>query len=260
MRSTDIYHTDAVWEQYGSTPDYRERAAAVLALIPPSVRSILDVGCGTGDVVRAITDARPGISSVGCDSSPSALARAPGRVVRAGLPELPFRDKSFDLLLCLEVLEHIAEASYAASLRELERLAGRYIIIGVPYRENLLTKQVLCGSCGRVSHADCHVRAYTRRELHRLLQGFAVKKTVLAGIRQQRQSGVGMRLRHRLGGLYYRPEFFSCRYCGNDRFVEKARTASAMAGRTAVLINAVLTAFNKALPYWIIGLYERQHR
>jgi SAM-dependent methyltransferase len=258
MRGRSIYNNDSLWKKYGTTPDYRERADAVLGLIPADIKNVLDIGCGTGAILAAIAEARNGIQTVGCDLSREALMQTTATVVRAGLPDIPFPDKSFDLVLCLEVLEHLPAAGYAASLRELTRLAGRYIIIGVPYRENILTKQVLCADCGRTSHADGHVRAYTRDGMCHLLQGFTVNTIVVTGVRQRRQSRTGMWLRQNVGGVYYRPELFACPYCGSTHSLDKKPGKSSLARKTAVFISTALTACKAAEPYWIITRYGRR--
>ncbi len=47
------------------------------------------------------------------------------------LPRLGFKDKGFDLVLCLEVLEHIADPLPA--LTELHRVSCGYCLISVPH-------------------------------------------------------------------------------------------------------------------------------
>ena len=49
----------------------------------------------------------------------------------ANLLELPFADDQFDLVLCLEVLEHLPDP--AAGLAELARVSGRDIVVSVPH-------------------------------------------------------------------------------------------------------------------------------
>jgi len=69
----------------------------------------LDVGCGDGRVGRLVTD--HGGTYVGVDISERAVAATRERGFEAwhveGSDTLPFSDQSFDVVLCLEVIEHI---------------------------------------------------------------------------------------------------------------------------------------------------------
>ncbi|MCX8043075.1 MAG: class I SAM-dependent methyltransferase [Desulfobacterota bacterium] len=257
MRET-MYHSDAVWQQYGQGPDYCERAAVVLDLIPEWAQWILDVGCGSGDVLRALTAARQHLHAIGCDSSYVACIRAPQPVICAALPTLPFRDKSFDVVVCLEVLEHLDEEQYVAAVREVDRLARYSVVIGVPYRETLQAKYVLCASCLNSSHADGHVRSYSIGDLYNLLPAFQLCKIVLTGIKKKRQSKIGSWLTMRIGGRYYHPKLFCCPYCGSDSFLEQRPNVPPLLGKLTALLCHILTMYARPMPYWIIGLYERR--
>ncbi|MBI5060472.1 class I SAM-dependent methyltransferase [candidate division KSB1 bacterium] len=54
------------------------------------------------------------------------------KAVRASGMALPFRDRSFDIVLCIEVLEHLPEAWRAPVVQEMCRVARRQIIITHP--------------------------------------------------------------------------------------------------------------------------------
>jgi len=119
--SRDVW--DRVWESdaYAAEPERSARATkriADFALDRASRKagSILDIGCGSGDLLRALR--RHGASGrlVGIDRSSRALAcarrQAPdGDVtyVRGDCRLLPFSDESFDVVTAFGVLEHVRE-------------------------------------------------------------------------------------------------------------------------------------------------------
>jgi SAM-dependent methyltransferase len=77
-------------------------------------RDVLDAACGTGYGMAMLAEA--GAKSVaGVDIAPDAVAEArsrcgdPGAVHEADVRRLPFAEDSFDLVVCWETIEHVAE-------------------------------------------------------------------------------------------------------------------------------------------------------
>jgi SAM-dependent methyltransferase len=87
----------------------------------------LDVGCGTGVLAARLADA--GYEMTGADPADGMLevmrARAPQvRAVQASATALPFEDGAFDLVMCVAVLHHVAEAGdVRRTLAEMVRVA-----------------------------------------------------------------------------------------------------------------------------------------
>jgi len=129
----------------------------VRALELPSSAEILDAGCGSG---RNMVDLAPLGAVTGVEiaqaSAEHARARGVGEVVEASLTELPFAADSFDLAVCLDVIEHIEEDRVALSeLRRVVRPTGA-LLVTVPAYQWLWSEHDL------INH---HVRRYTRRTL-----------------------------------------------------------------------------------------------
>jgi SAM-dependent methyltransferase len=114
---------------------HRKIVAEVVALAP---RTFLDAGCGEGFVAREVLDAVPGIELTGCDVSEVAVqiasdANPEGRFVVASLIDLPFPDRSFDVVGCFEVLEHLPGDLPRRALSELARVARGAAVLSVPH-------------------------------------------------------------------------------------------------------------------------------
>ena len=90
--------------------------------------TVLDVGAGTGGVLAMLQQRG---EAWGVEWSPEGAAFIGDRglrVVRAGLPCLPFRDSAFDLAVSLDVFEHVLDDQAAmAEVRRVLRPGGRLI-------------------------------------------------------------------------------------------------------------------------------------
>ncbi len=87
---------------------------------------MLEIGCGGGQLLAALARRRPGLSIVGIDIARSSLvplfSRFPGMLLQADLAALPFREGSFDVVVCRHVLGHLAEAGRKAAASETLRV------------------------------------------------------------------------------------------------------------------------------------------
>ncbi|MEU6929521.1 class I SAM-dependent methyltransferase [Streptomyces sp. NPDC046374] len=109
------YETEAARydETRGGVPRAAGAAAAVLRLLPPGTRTLVDVACGTGLVTERL--ARPGLAVYGADAAHAMLrtaaARLPGRAVRADARHLPLPDASVDAVSAIWLLHLVPFAA-----------------------------------------------------------------------------------------------------------------------------------------------------
>lgn len=109
-------------------------------LLPNGIDNILDIGCGEGFLLQHLPQT---VSYTGIDASQKAIEMAKSSVnsltdyrlqttdfLAASVYELPFADKSFDLVTGLEVLEHLETPEKA--LVEIRRVAKKWVILSVP--------------------------------------------------------------------------------------------------------------------------------
>lgn len=114
---------------------FHATAARLVRSVSPA--TILDVGCGEGYVLEALRNAGVGAKLVGIDLSEEAIADARARLGDAATfrvqdaHALCESDERFDLVMMLEVLEHID--SPRRMLETLARLTGRYVLLSVPW-------------------------------------------------------------------------------------------------------------------------------
>ena len=96
---------------------------------------VLDIGCGKAFLLYDLTQAVPGIEIRGIDISEYAVKTAKEEVrqfLQVGdAAELPFEDKSFDLVISLNTLHNLYCYDLAKDLKEIERVGKRnkYIVV-----------------------------------------------------------------------------------------------------------------------------------
>lgn len=102
----------------GGWGKYHKYQQAVALLSRPEVSQALDLGCNIGHVAYLYQKSQPKPGSLflaGLDLSQPSLQRAKGQrftfadFALASGYQLPFGDETFDLVVCIEVLEHVTE-------------------------------------------------------------------------------------------------------------------------------------------------------
>lgn len=113
--------------------------ALVRARLTPQSR-VLDLGCGRGGVVELFWHEVGFAAGIDADAASLAEHRAAGMPVLQGRGEsLPFVDESFDLVVCLWVLEHLRRPDVV--LREVRRVlrpGGHFIFLTPNLKHPLL--------------------------------------------------------------------------------------------------------------------------
>jgi ubiquinone/menaquinone biosynthesis C-methylase UbiE len=109
---------------------------------------VLDVGCGTGNLVLSIKRCHPDVDVVGLDPDPKALARARRKLERAHLRveldqgfanALRYEDASFDRVFSSFMFHHLDAQQQQAMLSEVRRVlepSGRFELVDFAGREH----------------------------------------------------------------------------------------------------------------------------
>jgi ubiquinone/menaquinone biosynthesis C-methylase UbiE len=166
---------DELWEMVPEDPGPPPAHLVAFVRSLGRVQRALDLGIGDGRLAQVLDAAE----LVGADSSEVALGRARAQVPEARLvpvtPDepLPFADGEFDLVVCIETIEHIRDTQLALSeMRRVLRSGGR-LAISTPAasRWRLLIN-------GPEDPFSPHLHAFTKRSLKRILRdmGFAVER------------------------------------------------------------------------------------
>jgi ubiquinone/menaquinone biosynthesis C-methylase UbiE len=134
--------------------------------------SVLDVGCGTGELTAVLREECPG-RVVGLDRDPDLLAHArrDGPVVRGDARSLPFPDDAFDVVVCQALLVNLPDP--AGVVREFARVARERVAAIEPDNAAVTVE----------SSVDAEA-ALARRARERYLEGAATDVALGASARE----------------------------------------------------------------------------
>lgn len=99
--------------------------SALLTQFLPENSRILDVGCGDGEISRAILSLRSDLKIQGIDVLLRGVEHIP--VTQFDGHTIPFRDRLFDVVMFVDVLHHATEPLQL--LREASRVAAHAIVV-----------------------------------------------------------------------------------------------------------------------------------
>lgn len=174
-----LYQSEKIWAQAMSRGQ-RNLVQAMIDFFPAEATSALDLGCGDGKLTERLAATVPQI--VGLDRSWGALSCAGIPRVLGDATLLPFRDKSWDVVISTDMLEHLDDEAEALAWQECFRVADRWVMIAVPYQECLEEGMARCHVCGQRYHVNWHQRAYDWPALiSRVPDTFEVDHIILTG-------------------------------------------------------------------------------
>lgn len=139
---------------------------------------LLDLGCGPGFLLQELL-VRP-YECWGFDYSDQTVKLVNerfrssrnwrGAFASETIP-VPFPDGLFDLVICVETLEHLRNETLSEYLVEIRRLLNRtgFALFTVPYEEDLSRGLTYCPFCDTEFHRVQHLRSFTIESLLALM-------------------------------------------------------------------------------------------
>jgi ubiquinone/menaquinone biosynthesis C-methylase UbiE len=148
--------------------------------------TILDVGCGNGDrTIKVANYFNVHMSNVyGLDYNDNFVMSCKktfnASKIDLETDDIPHEKKSFDLVICNQVLEHLK--NYRKVINDLIRVTRKrgYIVIGIPNLAHLINRiYLMFGIQPMCIHLDgSHVRGFTHKGFVRILNSFHEVKLI----------------------------------------------------------------------------------
>ncbi len=229
-------------------------------LLPKGGESVLDIGARDGFISRLLADHFSKVTAL--DLEQPSIEHERIQCVRGDITALRLADASFTLVFCAEVLEHIPTHLLDTACRELARVSKEYVLIGVPYKQDLRVGRATCGSCGQVNPPWGHVNRFDENRLSHLFPDFNVTKQSFVGETDAQTNALSCALMDMAGnpyGTYSQEE--PCIHCGGNLASPEKRTLwQKVATKAALTGTSVQKLFLKPHPNWIHLLLRRRTR
>jgi len=101
----------------------------ILNNIDPNTKTLVDIGCGNGYLLKKIHEKYPQIELYGFDIKDTDSNNF-YKYVKGNVEKMPFTDKQFDVVTCSHVVEHLIDLEKCAN--ELKRITAKQLFIVTP--------------------------------------------------------------------------------------------------------------------------------
>ena len=149
---------------------------SLLSILPHDVEKIADIGCGPGLLARRI----PSFYKVICIDLDEKILAPVDRYKKLGsITKIPLKDNSVELVIAMDILEHLSDQELENAIVELSRVSSKYVYIQTPHNENLSFGRYLCLTCNKTSHINHHKQSFVYKKLTDLFNQKGLKEKIV---------------------------------------------------------------------------------
>lgn len=196
-----LYERETLWNwDYREDSYYRTKLQLIGGMIPSGVKTILDVGCGNGAIANELA-CRGWV--VAGDRSGEALSYVRTPRVQLSVDSLPFKERSFDLVMSHQLLEHLPDHVFARAINEMTRVAAGYLLLSIPFRDAVKEARACCAECRFKYNVWGHLRSFNRvTDVRRLFPDFALRVHAFCGRENEYMTSVARWACQWIGGRW----------------------------------------------------------
>ncbi|MBD3341831.1 MAG: methyltransferase domain-containing protein [Candidatus Lokiarchaeota archaeon] len=240
-----LYEDADHWRNLKLSQYQHERINIIRETVPDEVTSIADIGCGNGIITNTLVDNR---FVIGLDRSWAAIQFVHSNKCQAEINNIPLKNNSIDLVLCSEVLEHLTEPVLLKSIVELNRVAGKYLLITVPNDEYLSKNHIKCPKCGFEYNASYHLQSFNKNKLLSLFPEYSEIKSFECGKPVRQYVPFLLNIKQRVGkswAQFSNEKTSICPKCSNRfLYIENKNIISH-------ICNGMNSLLSPRKPYWL---------
>lgn len=239
-------------KEYRESESEVHRSADVVRMISRAHgSSALDVGARDGHFSRLLAERFASVTAL--DLEQPQLQEPRISCVSGDVTQLAFADNKFDLVVCTEVLEHIPTDRLADACSELARVTRGYLMVGVPFKQDIRVGRTTCATCRAPNPPWGHVNVFDEQRLRSLFSGLEVEELSFVGISGESTNSLSTLLMDMAGnpyGTYDQEE--PCVACGAKLMLPPPRSLfQKVCTKTAFWARLATRALRETNPYWI---------
>jgi len=203
-------------DEYYPSPREQERLQKTFEVLPTDIHTGLEIGFRDFRMTNLL---RQKVDLVSIDLPKKIKVEDTYKLAFADIQSLPFHDKTFDIVVCTEVLEHLSEQVLLQGIAELQRVSRKYILASVPYQQRVWNEMFKCAHCGFVCHSMEHLHCLDDKKLLTLFEGTTPEKINFIGTMPGYAPDWFYRLAKAVGNVWVD---FNAGYCPNCQQSDKA--------------------------------------
>ena len=130
-------------------------------------------------------------------------------------------------------------------------MSKKYLIIGVPFKEQLEKKFYRCAVCGFTENVYSHLQSFDLAKLDELLNpDFILLEHHIFGPPERTIHPFLLSILHKQGQWFLPSDKQKCPQCGSNEFLHKSNLLTK-------LINGFNLIISHSHPYWLYTLYQK---
>ncbi|MEZ5490770.1 MAG: class I SAM-dependent methyltransferase [Gammaproteobacteria bacterium] len=244
--------------EYRNSENERARVADLMRLVPDHLETALDIGARDGFIAEQLASKVSAVTALDLETPTISDERI--RCIKGDITSLDLPNNSYELALCAEVLEHIPPDKLTLACTELTRVSSRYLLIGVPYKQDTRVGRTTCQTCGQKNPPWGHVNSFSKSKLQALFNTCNLVEVSYIGKSKERTNSLSCWLMDLAGnpyGTYSQDE--PCIHCGATigRPCER-KLYQRVFTKIAFLTQRLQNFFLAEQPNWVHILFEKK--
>lgn len=260
------WEDNRLWDPEARVNSQEDRVAFASSMIPTTVKTIVDLGCGNGLFLNFLTNRKDNTYDhlLGLEQSRTALNYVATDRIQADIISVPIKNQTFDLVTNMEVVEHLSTSDFACALEEIARLSKKYILVSVPYKEKLKDYFIECQQCGTRFHRNFHKRSFDTETVKSLFSKLGFRNIAMSFFGKKAEM-VGLSWVYSIYKQFNPPPLqipLPCPVCGfvNEK---RAQIGKRSENRAYIYFQEIYNLLSRFWPkkyryIWVLALYERE--
>jgi hypothetical protein len=247
--------------EYRESDSEKERTQDLLRIIEeikPQSGKALDIGARDGHFSKLLAQYFDSVTAL--DLEKPTFESPKVDCVKGDVTALEFSEGDFNLAFCVEVLEHIPAHLLNDACKELCRVSTDYILIGVPYKQDIRLGRSTCYSCGDVNPPWGHVNSFDEKRLAHLFMGYDIEEISFVSKTKSYTNALSVALMDFAGnpyGTYSQGE--PCIHCDKPLIPPPTRSfTQKVATKMAFYARQAQAPFIKEHANWVHVLFKKQ--